>query len=126
MQGQVRIRTGQIEALAELNDTATEREAWKALPFQGSVNLWGDEVYFRIPLSLDLEHGQELVGAGDLGYWPEGNAFCIFFGRTPLSRGGEIRPASAVTVFGRVSGDPAIFRLAIAGAVIHVEKASEE
>jgi len=82
----------------------------------------GDEIYFSIPLGLELEGGRELVSVGDLGYWPRGNAFCIFFGPTPISRGDEIRPASAVTVFGRITGDATVFKQVASGAKVTIEK----
>ena len=106
----IRITAGAIEAEAELNNTETAQAIWEALPITGRVNLWGDEVYFSIPVKLKLEAGQEVVSIGDLGYWPDGNAFCIFFGPTPVSQRDEIRPASPVTVFGRVIGDATIFK----------------
>jgi hypothetical protein len=62
---------------------------------------------------------------GHLGYWPSGHAFCIFFGPTPVSRGNEIRPASAVNVFGQVEGDAAIFTDAGAGNSIRIEKVED-
>ena len=110
MGNKIRITVGAIEAEAGLNNTETAEAIWQALPIKGRVNLWGDEVYFSIPLSLQLEAGQEVVSVGDLGYWPDGNAFCIFFGPTPASQRDEIRPASPVTVFGRVIGDATIFK----------------
>ena len=120
----IRIKAGLIEAVAELNNTRTAQAIWEALPIKARVNLWGEEVYFSIPVSLELEVGQELVSAGDLGYWPEGNAFCIFFGPTPISRGDEIRPASAVTVFGRITGDATIFKQVASGTEITIEEVS--
>jgi hypothetical protein len=116
----IQIGVGAIEAEAELNDTKTAQAIWEALPIKGRVNLWGDEIYFAIPLSLQLEAGQEVVNVGDLGYWPDGNAFCIFFGPTPVSQGNEIRPASPVTVFGKVMGDATIFKKPATGAKITV------
>jgi hypothetical protein len=116
----IRITAGTIEAEAELNDTRTAQATWEALPIKGRVNLWGDEIYFSIPLKLKLEAGQELVSLGDLGYWPEGNAFCIFFGPTPVSQGDEIRPASPVTVFGKVIGDATVFKNVVARTKITV------
>lgn len=116
----IRIVAGTVEAEAELNNTASAQAIWEALPIQGRASLWGDEVYFSTPLSLELEAGQEVVGTGDLGYWPEGNAFCIFFGPTPASRGDEIRPASPVTVFGKVIGDAEMFKKVAAGTRITV------
>ena len=116
------IKVGLIEAVAELNNTRTAQAIWEVLPIKARANLWGEEVYFSIPVGLELEAGQEVVSAGDLGYWPEGNAFCIFFGPTPVSRGGEIRPASAVTVFGRIIGDATIFKQVASGAKVTIEK----
>lgn len=119
----IRIKTTPVEVVAELNNTKTAQAIWEALPVKGRANLWGEEIYFSIPVSLELEIGQELVSIGDLGYWPQGNAFCLFFGPTPISRGDEVRPASAVTVFGRVTGDATVFKQVASGTEITVERA---
>jgi len=116
----IRITAGAIEATAELNNTRTAQAIWEALPIKGRVNLWGDEIYFSIPLSLQLEAGQEVVNIGDLGYWSDGNAFCIFFGPTPVSQGDEIRPASPVTVFGKVISDANTFKKIAEGTKITI------
>jgi hypothetical protein len=118
----IRIRAGSIEVEAELNDTRTAQAIWETLPIKGRVNLWGDEIYFSIPLSLKLEAGQEMVNIGELGYWPDGNAFCIFFGPTPVSQGDEIRPASPVAVFGKVIGDATVFKKVATGTKITVRR----
>ena len=118
----LRIRIDAIEVIADLNETKTAKAIWEALPIKGQVNLWGDEIYFSIQVKLDLENGQELVKAGDLGYWPRGRAFCIFFGPTPVSRGNEIRPASAVTVFGRIVDDTSVLKKVTPGAEIIIER----
>jgi len=120
MGNKIRITAGAIEATAELNNTRTAQAIWEALPVNGRVNLWGDEIYFSIPLGLRLEAGQEVVSIGDLGYWPDSNAFCIFFGPTPVSQRDEIRPASPVTVFGKVMGDATIFRKVATGTEITI------
>jgi hypothetical protein len=120
MGNKIRIIAGPIEAKAELNNTEAAQAIWQALPIKGRVSLWGDEIYFSISVNLQLEDGQEVVSIGDLGYWPDGNSFCIFFGPTPASQRDEIRPASAVTVFGRVIGDATIFKSVAAGTRITV------
>jgi hypothetical protein len=122
----IHIRAGALEAEAELNDTRTAQAIWEILPIEGRANLWGDEIYFSIPLSLELETGQELVNIGELGYWPQGNAFCIFFGPTPVSQGDEIRPASPVTVFGKIHGDATIFKKVAAGMKITIRRENNE
>ena len=118
----IRIRCGDISALATLNESTSAQAIWDALPIEGSANVWGDEIYFRVPVALTEENAQELVELGDLGYWPPGNAFCIFFGPTPMSRGNEIRPASPVNVFGRVDGDPGAFKQASSGSQVVIER----
>jgi hypothetical protein len=124
MARKIRIKVGLIETVAELNDSRTAQAIWEALPIKGQANLWGDEIYFSIPLSLELEAGQESVNVGDLGYWPDGSALCIFFGPTPISRGGKIRPASPVTVFGKVTSDTIVFKKVTSGTEIIIERRS--
>ena len=118
----VTIKASGIELEAILNNSRTADAIWEALPFVAYANTWGDEIYFAIPVNLELEQGQEVVELGDLGYWPPGSAFCIFFGRTPMSRGEEIRPASAVTVFGRVGGDATTLKEVEPGTQIIIER----
>jgi hypothetical protein len=118
----VRIKIGTIEVLAELNDTKTAGAIFEALPIKGRANLWGDEIYFPIPVKLELEVGSEFVKIGDLGYWPDGHAFCIFFGPTPISQGDKIQPASAVTVFGRIANDTAMLKKVASGSEVIIEK----
>jgi len=120
---QIKITAGPVEAIADLDDSPTADAIWEALPIKGQANTWGDEIYFDLPVFLDPSAGaREVVAVGELGYWPPGHAFCIFFGRTPASRGDEPRAASAVNVFGRVAGDATIFRQVRDGAAVFIER----
>jgi len=119
------ITAGDVAATGELRDTPTSDAIWEALPITASASTWGDEIYFSIAVHMGEEDSQEVVEMGDLGYWPPGNAFCIFFGRTPASRGDEIRPASAVNVFGHLQGDPKAFKAVPAGTSIVIEALEE-
>jgi hypothetical protein len=123
MANQIKITAGDVSTQAELNETETAKAIWEALPIEGRANTWGDEIYFSIPVKLETEKGQDTVELGDLGYWAPGTAFCIFFGPTPMSRGEEIRPASPVTVFGRVLGVPTVFKAVADGARVLIERA---
>jgi len=87
-----------------LNDSNTSNLIWDSLPMNSSVSTWGDEIYFSIPVNEEEEDAKEVVELGDLGFWPPGNAFCIFFGLTPASSQGEIRPASPVNIIGSING----------------------
>lgn len=120
---EINITAGQVTVSAALNDTDTASAIWDALPIEASANTWGDEIYFGIPVSAGEELGQEVVELGDLGYWPPGSAFCMFFGPTPMSRGDEIRPASPVTVIGRMHGDVAVLKRVPSGASVLIERA---
>jgi len=124
MDRKIKIIAGPVAAEAVLNDSPTAKQIWEALPIEARANTWGDEIYFAIPVKAPLEKSaQEVVEVGDLGYWPSGNAFCIFFGPTPMSRGNEVRPASAVNMIGRVSGDAKAFKKVPSGAKIRIEAA---
>ncbi len=124
MEMKIRILIDDLKVEAELNDSKTAQLIWEALPIEAKANLWGEEIYFSIPVKTGLEKGaKEVVSAGDLGYWPTGHAFCIFFGPTPASRGDEIRAASAVNLIGKVLSDPKVFRKAKDREKIVLEKA---
>lgn len=123
MDRKLRIRAGDVTASAVLNDTPTATAIWEALPIEARANTWGDEIYFSIPVDRSEDNAVAVVSSGDLGYWPPGNAFCIFFGPTPASRGDEIRPASPVNVVGRVEGGPRVFRQVSSGARVVLEAA---
>jgi hypothetical protein len=113
LERRIRISTkgiGTIDATLTTENPKTAEEVWKALPIKGNANLWGDEIYFSTPVSLNEEHGREEVEVGAIAYWPPGKAVCIFFGQTPVSKHGEPRAASPVNVFAKVLGDPTIFR----------------
>jgi hypothetical protein len=124
MEKKIIIFSGSVRVAGVLFDTPTANALWNALPLTASVNTWGDEIYFTVPVEVALEdNAEEIVRNGDLGYWPSGPAFCIFFGPTPISKEGEIRPASAVNVFGRVSGDTSVLKNVSSGSGITVQKA---
>ncbi|MEW6113637.1 MAG: cyclophilin-like fold protein [Thermodesulfobacteriota bacterium] len=107
----IKITIGKLSVDAELNDTPTARKIAEALPIESTFSTWGDEIYFPIPVNSPLdESAKEVVELGDLGYWPVGKAFCIFFGLTPMSSSGQIVPASAVNIVGKVLGDPSRFK----------------
>jgi hypothetical protein len=118
----IRITAGEVTATAALDGSRTADAIWKALPLEAKASTWGDEIYFDIGVTIAGESPRETVALGDLGYWPPGKAFCIFFGPTPMSTGDEIRPASAVNVFGRVSGDSTIFKKVRSGTRIKLER----
>ena len=118
----IRITAGPVQLDAELNDSPTAQAVWEALPINASANTWGDEIYFGISVDSPLVDGKAVVSLGDLGYWPPGKAFWIFFGPTPASRGNEIRPASPVNVIGRVQGDATAFKAVRAGATVRLER----
>ena len=118
----ITITTEDLRVDASLNDSKTAQNIWDALPIEGRVNTWGDEIYFSIPVNVGSEKAKAVVSEGDLGYWPPGNAFCIFFGLTPASQGNEIRPASPVNVFGKIIGDPKVFKEVRSGAKIIIDK----
>lgn len=122
MARQISIEGGGVSATATLNDTNMAQLIWAACPIKSSASTWGDEIYFTIPVEAEGENPQPTVEMGDIAYWPPGPAFCVFFGPTPMSSGDEIRPASPVTVFGKIDGDPTVFKAVRSGTALTVTR----
>ncbi len=101
----------------------TADAVWSKLPIEGKANIWGDEIYFAIPVSAEAENPKEIVDLADVAYWPPGKAICFFFGPTPASRDREIRAASPVNVFAKVVNNVKLLKLVKPGEKIRVEKA---
>ncbi len=123
----ISIQVGKHQFIADLFDTPTGRAIYEALPLESSVNTWGDEIYFYIPVRCGIESGAGAeVKVGDLAYWPTMPAFCIFFGPTPASLSAEPRAASAVNVFGRLKSlDLKTLRMIRDGEKILIQKGKD-
>jgi hypothetical protein len=120
----IKIEIGHVTMEAELNDTPTAALIADALPISSRFSTWGDEIYFSIPVEAALDDSaREVVEVGDLGYWPTGKAFCIFFGPTPASTSQQPVPASAVNVVGRALGDAKRFKEVMRERLVKLEKA---
>jgi hypothetical protein len=120
----ITITAGSVTMEAELNNGPTAQQIWDALPIEGAANIWGDEIYFEIPVVAGQEaDARAQVEVGELGYWPMGHAFCIFFGPTPVSTDDRPRAYSPVNVLGRVVGDATAFRVVNSGATVKLERA---
>jgi hypothetical protein len=119
----IKITAGEATATASLVDNATAEAIWEALPITGRANRWGQEIYFEIPVDQPrAKDAREVLEAGELGYWPVGRAFCIFWGPTPASQREEIRAASPVNVFGHLEGQAMVFDAVPSGAEIRIER----
>ena len=119
----ISISAGDVSIAASLYDGHTADLLWDALPLEASANTWGDEIYFRIAVEAGEEDGaSDVVEMGAVAYWPPGQALCLFFGRTPASRGDEIRAASAVNVIGAIDGDATVLKQVRSGTRVAVER----
>lgn len=104
MSTEIKVSVGGVKVAGWLNETNTANKVLDVMPITGEVNLWGDEIYFTIPVETGPENAKETVSVGDIAYWPQGNAMCIFLGKTPISRGDEVRPISPVNIIGGIGG----------------------
>lgn len=120
----IKIHVGTVALDAELHDTPTGKKVFQLLPLNTNFDTWGDEIYFSVSMESELdETATEEVSMGDLGFWPPGKAFCIFFGPTPMSTPGKIVPASAVNIIGKIHGDAARLKEVMHEIQVTVEKA---
>ncbi|RPI10834.1 MAG: hypothetical protein EHM71_02550 [Zetaproteobacteria bacterium] len=120
----IRITAGKVSVEAILNELPTATKIWDALPIEERGNTWGDEIYFSIPVDAKSEKdARDAVAVGELGYWPPGTAFCIFYGRTPASTDDRPRAASPVNIVGKVVGDATAFRAVSSGTRVKLERA---
>ena len=123
---QIEISAGDVVVTAVLNDSDTADELWASLPITARAQTWGDEIYFSIPVSVEeAADSQETVEMGAVAYWPPGSALCLFWGPTPMSAPGEIRPASAVNVMGLIDGDPTVLGGVADGTEVVVARMGE-
>ncbi len=123
---QIEISAGDVIVTAVLNDSDTADELWAALPITARAQTWGDEIYFSIPVSVEeAADAQETVEMGAVAFWPPGSALCLFWGPTPMSAPGEIRPASAVNVMGLIDGDPTVLGGVADGTEVVVARMGE-
>jgi hypothetical protein len=113
-QRRIKITAGDVSVIATLHTSRTADLVWEALPITASGSTWGDEIYFRTEVQAEEEDGREVVELGDVGYWPPGQALCLFFGPTP---------ASAVNVVGKIEGDSTVLKSVPSGQQVLVEKA---
>lgn len=119
----IEVRCGEVKVRAKLKESKTASAVWEALPIKGRANRWGDEIYFEIPVDAELEpDSSEIVSHGDIGYWPPGKAFCLFFGPTPMSSGNEIRAASKVNIFGKIIDDESALKKVKSGQPVEIKR----
>ncbi|MEM2108677.1 MAG: cyclophilin-like fold protein [Candidatus Bathyarchaeia archaeon] len=113
-----------VECELDLNMAPNTVEALlKALPLKSRANFWGQELYFSVPFVVDYENAKEVVGLGDVAYWPEGPALCLFYGPTPCSPLLDvIKPYSPVNLIGKVLGKPKILAQIDENEELKVEK----
>lgn len=120
----IKITVDKFTVEGELRDTKLAKKIFEALPIKGVANTWGYEIYFSIPIEAKAEYPRRSVKIGDLAYWPPGNAFCLFYGRTPISATeDEILPASEVEVVGKFKGDLEALKKVHSGQMVKIEKA---
>ena len=108
----------------DLLETPTTKALLAAVPFDSTAHTWGEEVYFATPVSAVLEGAaKQVVDAGTVCFWTEGDALALPYGRTPISTDERPKLASRCNVVGRIEGDPRSIGKIRAGEKITVSQA---
>jgi hypothetical protein len=122
----ITIKFNNLSFEAELNDSPTSKAIWEQLPIESQVSTWGEEIYFKIPIDIPQEpSARQIVSVGDLGYWPVGQAFCIFFGPTPVSTDERPRAYSPVNLLGKILDDSELLKSIQNQESVRIEQAGQ-
>ena len=120
----IKLIIGDVEITAELFNTPTAAAIAAAVPFTSTAQTWGEEVYFQTPVHVSREaDARDVVEAGELAFWVEGDSIAIGFGPTPISRGDEIRLAAPTNIWGRAVEDVGTLKHIPDGTPVRVEPA---
>jgi hypothetical protein len=65
-----------------------------------------------------------VINAGEIAFWPDGDAIAIGFGPTPMSRRGEIRMASPCNIWAMALDDVGRLKSVHAGEGISIVDAN--
>jgi len=123
----VRIAWTGGEVTADLRDSPTVKQLLAALPCEASVNTWGEEVYFELPIKASLEaDARQVVEPGTVCFWVQGSSLAVPFGPTPVSKGDECRLVTRCNVLGRIQGDARQLKKVKQGAAIRIELISDK
>lgn len=116
---------GGITIEAQLLNTPTAQAVYEKLPFSSEARIWGEEVYFKAPVSVDLEsEAKDIVETGEIAFWVEGSCIAIGFGPTPISQGSEIRLAARTNIWAKALDDVRRLRAVKDGDRIEVSASS--
>ncbi len=122
MSNKTLISIGKVNIEAKLLDTPTARNIKDALPFGSKAVTWGEEVYFETPVMAELEDdAKDVINAGELAFWVEGNSIAIGFGKTPASTGDEIRLATKTNIWAHAITDVTLLKPCKAGDFVFIE-----
>lgn len=94
------------ELVADIADTPTAEKLFSVLPCTSRAQVWGEEVYFSVPVTAALEEdAKQVVDPGTVCFWVAGSSLALLYGPTPVSQGKECRLISKANVLGKIDGD---------------------
>ena len=108
---------------AELLDTPTADLIWRTLPLHTTALFWGRLVRLDVPLEIYREpDARSVLEPGEVAFLSDRDDIVMGYGRTPISKGEEVRLWGDANVFARIVDDIELLREVRDGSAVSIKR----
>lgn len=119
----IQLQAGPVSLKAEMLATPTADVVWRALPLYSTALFWGRLVRIDVPLEIYREpDARNTLAAGEFGFLSGDDDIVVGYGRTPISKAGEIRLWGDANVFARAIDNPESLRDIFDGSMVSIDR----
>ena len=92
------------------------------LPISGKANKWTDVLYFSTEIDISCHtHKTGDFKIGEVAYWPENKAICIFYGLTSASHNERASDSKPFIKLGHTLAKPELLKKVVIGDEIEIK-----